>query len=110
MIAELEQRNQIARNAETQLVEQARTDSLTGLPNRRHLVEQLEFELKRTQREKWAIGLLYIDLDGFKLVNDSLGHGIGDLLLCEVAKRLKARVRATDTLARVGGDEFTVIL
>jgi diguanylate cyclase (GGDEF)-like protein len=110
MIAELEQRNQIARNAETQLVEQARTESLTGLPNRRHLVEQLEFELKRTQREKWAIGLLYIDLDGFKLVNDSLGHGIGDLLLCEVAKRLKARVRATDTLARVGGDEFTVIL
>ena len=110
MIIELEHRNQVARNAESQLVEQARTDSLTGLPNRRHLVEQLEQELKRLHTEKWIIGLLYIDLDGFKLVNDSLGHGIGDLLLCEVAKRLKARVRATDTLARVGGDEFTVIL
>jgi diguanylate cyclase (GGDEF)-like protein len=62
------------------------------------------------QREKWVIGLLYIDLDGFKLVNDSLGHSVGDLLLCEVAKRLQSRVRLSDTLARVGGDEFTVIL
>jgi len=62
------------------------------------------------QQEKWMIGLLYIDLDGFKLVNDSLGHAVGDLLLCEVAKRLKSRVRSADTLARVGGDEFTVIL
>ena len=110
MITELERRSQIARMAESQLLEQARTDALTGLPNRRYLGEQLALELSRLHREKWMMGLLYIDLDGFKLVNDSLGHGIGDLLLCEVAKRLKSRVRFTDTLARVGGDEFTVVL
>ncbi len=110
MIIELERRNQQAREAESRLLEQARTDSLTGLPNRRFLGEQLERELARTQRAKWTIGLLYIDLDGFKLVNDSLGHGVGDMLLRSVAERLKSRVRMTDTLARVGGDEFTVIL
>jgi len=110
MIVELERRHQIARQAQSQLLEQSRTDSLTGLPNRRHLAEQLERELAKVQQEKWMIGLLYIDLDGFKLVNDSLGHAVGDLLLCEVAKRLKSRVRSADTLARVGGDEFTVIL
>jgi diguanylate cyclase (GGDEF)-like protein len=110
MIIELERRNQLTRAAESRLVEQARTDSLTGLPNRRYLGGQLEQELARVQREKRMIGLLYIDLDGFKLVNDSLGHSVGDLLLREVAKRLKSRVRLTDTLARVGGDEFTVIL
>jgi diguanylate cyclase (GGDEF)-like protein len=110
MIIELERRNQMAQRAESKLLEQARTDALTGLPNRRYLAERLERELQRLRQEKWVIGLLYIDLDGFKLVNDSLGHGVGDLLLCEVAKRLKSRVRGTDTLARVGGDEFTVIL
>ena len=110
MIVELERRNQIARQAESRLLEQARTDSLTGLPNRRSLAEKLDHELSRSRQEKWMVGLLYIDLDGFKLVNDSLGHAVGDLLLCEVAKRLKGRVRSVDTLARVGGDEFTVIL
>jgi diguanylate cyclase (GGDEF)-like protein len=110
MIVELEHRHQIARQAQSQLLEQARTDALTGLPNRRQLAEQLERELSRVHQEKWMIALLYIDLDGFKLVNDSLGHAIGDLLLCEVSKRLQSRVRSTDTLARVGGDEFTVIL
>lgn len=110
MIVELERRNQIARQAESRLLEQARTDSLTGLPNRRYLTEKLDHELGRSRQEKWMIGLLYIDLDGFKLVNDSLGHAVGDILLCEVAKRLRSRVRSIDTLARVGGDEFTVIL
>src|SRR4051794_18055828 len=110
MIIELERRHQLARHAQSQLLEQARTDALTGLPNRRCLAEQLEHELHRLRHDKWILGLLYIDLDGFKLVNDSLGHAIGDLLLCEVARRLQSRVRATDTLARVGGDEFTVIL
>jgi diguanylate cyclase (GGDEF)-like protein len=110
MIGELERRNRIARDAELRLIEQSRTDALTSLPNRRHLVEQLRHELARASREKRMIGLLYIDLDGFKLVNDSLGHGMGDLLLCQVATRFASRVRASDTLARLGGDEFTVIL
>jgi len=110
MIGELERRNRIARDAELRLTEQSRTDALTSLPNRRHLVEQLRHELARASREKRMIGLLYIDLDGFKLVNDSLGHGMGDLLLCQVATRFASRVRASDTLARLGGDEFTVIL
>jgi diguanylate cyclase len=110
MIVELEHRHQIARQAQTQLLEQARTDALTGLPNRRYLAEQLEHHLSKLTQEKWMIALLYIDLDGFKVVNDSLGHAIGDLLLCEVSKRLQSRVRSVDTLARVGGDEFTVIL
>jgi diguanylate cyclase (GGDEF)-like protein len=110
MIVELERRHQIARQAESRLLEQARTDALTGLPNRRYLAEQLEHEMARLHQEKWMLGLLYIDLDGFKLVNDSLGHAVGDKLLCEVARRLNARVRSMDTLARVGGDEFTVIL
>src|SRR5579862_6587070 len=110
MVTELERRSQIARAAESQLLEQARTDELTGLPNRRYLLERLPNELERAKREAWRVALLYIDLDGFKLVNDSLGHGVGDLLLRAVANRLKSRVRLTDTLARVGGDEFTVIL
>jgi diguanylate cyclase (GGDEF)-like protein len=110
MIVELERRHQIARQAESRLLEQARTDALTGLPNRRYLAEQLDQAMARLHQGRWMIGLLYIDLDGFKLVNDSLGHAVGDRLLCEVARRLRARVRTTDTLARVGGDEFTVIL
>ena len=110
MLLELERRRQIVNEAQERLLEQARTDALTGLPNRRHLADQLERELARFQQENRLIALLYIDLDGFKLVNDSLGHAAGDLLLCEVAKRLRAGVRSTDILARVGGDEFTLIL
>ncbi len=110
MVVELERRQDTARKAEIRLFEQARTDALTGLPNRRYLAEKLERELLRSTQENSMIALLCIDLDGFKLVNDSLGHAIGDLLLCEVGKRLKSHIRSTDTLARLGGDEFTVVL
>jgi diguanylate cyclase (GGDEF)-like protein len=110
MLIELERRRQIAIEAQERLLEQARTDALTGLPNRRHLADQLQREVDRFQQGNQLIAVLYIDLDGFKLVNDSLGHATGDLLLCEVAKRLRSRVRSTDILARVGGDEFTLIL
>ena len=110
MVSELERRDVIARRAERMLQEQARTDALTGLPNRRCFTEQIAQALAQARRNLGNVALLYIDLDGFKLVNDSLGHGIGDLLLCEVAFRLRSRVRISDTLARVGGDEFTVIL
>jgi len=89
---------------------QATIDELTGLPNRRVLADQLSKSMARARREKSMLGLLYIDLDGFKLVNDSFGHAAGDLLLVEVGQRLTSRVRQSDTLARIGGDEFTVIL
>ena len=110
MLAELEHRDRMTKQAEASLHSQARTDALTGLPNRRLFTESLSLSIAMARRQRGILGLLYIDLDGFKLVNDSLGHGIGDLLLCEVATRLSARVRDSDTLARVGGDEFTVIL
>jgi diguanylate cyclase (GGDEF)-like protein len=110
MLAELQRRDELAKLADARLQKQARTDALTGLPNRRLFTECLSSALARARRKAQLLGLLYIDLDGFKLVNDSLGHSIGDLLLCEVASRLRSRVRQSDTLARVGGDEFTIIL
>jgi diguanylate cyclase (GGDEF)-like protein len=110
MIEELEHRNSMTRQAEASLHSQARTDALTGLPNRRLFTESLSQAVALARRERKAMGLLYIDLDGFKHVNDSLGHSVGDHLLCEVAARLGGRVRQSDMLARVGGDEFTVIL
>ncbi len=88
----------------------ANLDALTGLPNRRFFREKLEGELARLTRSGNSLALLFIDLDGFKLVNDTCGHDAGDLLLIEVAHRIRACVRQTDTLARLGGDEFTLIL
>jgi diguanylate cyclase (GGDEF)-like protein len=85
-------------------------DELTGLPNRRLLFDRLTQGLARARRESTRLALLFIDLDGFKLVNDNLGHGVGDILLVEVAQRLRARTRGSDTVARIGGDEFSVIL
>jgi len=110
MLAELERRESAKREAEAKLQYQACNDALTGLPNRRLFLGRLTQTLALARRESHTMALLYIDLDGFKVVNDSLGHSIGDLLLTEVALRLQARVRQSDTLARVGGDEFTVIL
>jgi diguanylate cyclase (GGDEF)-like protein/PAS domain S-box-containing protein len=85
-------------------------DPLTGLPNRRYLMEKLDDLLVVATRGHETVGLLYIDLDGFKLVNDSLGHAVGDALLLQVAGRLRARMRAGDILARLGGDEFVAIV
>jgi diguanylate cyclase (GGDEF)-like protein len=110
MLTELQRRNYLARLADARLQEQARTDSLTGLPNRRLFMECLLRAMEAARRDRKLLGLLYIDLDGFKLVNDSLGHSIGDLLLRDVAMRLSFRVRKSDTLARIGGDEFAIIL
>jgi diguanylate cyclase (GGDEF)-like protein len=88
----------------------AQHDPLTDLPNRTLLADRLQQSLTRAQRNGLRVAVLYIDLDGFKPVNDHLGHAIGDLALKEVARRLAATVRETDTLARMGGDEFMVVV
>jgi diguanylate cyclase (GGDEF)-like protein/PAS domain S-box-containing protein len=98
------------RAAEEQIAYLAYHDSLTGLPNRALLQEHLDLALARARRQGQAVGLLYLDLDGFKLVNDSLGHPAGDELLVHVTMRLSERRRGMDLLARQGGDEFLLLL
>ena len=90
--------------------QQANYDTLTGLANRRMFTERLEQELKFAKRRSLRVALLFIDLDHFKDVNDSLGHEMGDLLLKQVGEKLSSCVRATDTVGRLGGDEFTIII
>jgi len=89
---------------------QANYDQLTGLPNRMLFNDRLAHGVASARRSGRALGLMFIGLDGFKAVNDTLGHEAGDLLLKGAARRLKACVRETDTVARLGGDEFTVIM
>ena len=84
-------------------------DPLTDLPNRRLLVDRLEQAIVRAERSGGRVAVLLLDLDGFKQVNDLYGHRMGDRALQAIVRRLKARMRATDTLARTGGDEFTVV-
>jgi len=88
----------------------AQHDFLTGLPNRMLLTERLSQAIGRAHRRKGQVGLLFIDLDFFKHINDSLGHAVGDELLKSVAQRLVSCVRATDTVCRQGGDEFVILL
>nr|WP_067286428.1 EAL domain-containing protein [Marinobacterium profundum] len=88
----------------------ANYDPLTSLPNRRLFLDRLEQELKKVHRTKDHLALLFLDLDNFKDINDTLGHEVGDLLLQEAARRLRKCVRESDTVSRLGGDEFTIIL
>ncbi len=88
----------------------ANNDSLTGLPNRHWLMHQLPLAVDRARRSHTQLALLFIDLDNFKMVNDTLGHDKGDELLVEAAVRLRRAVRSSDQVARLGGDEFTVVL
>ena len=95
---------------EERIRHQANYDALTGLPNRTLFLDRLNQSLVRMKRTGKKLGLLFIDLDGFKLVNDTLGHDIGDMLLQEASRRLIDCIRKGDTIARLGGDEFTVIM
>lgn len=93
-----------------ELAQQARKDSLTGLANRREFAERLSQAMARACRYPHTLAVMYLDLDGFKAINDRLGHAAGDQLLIEVAHRLQACVRTTDLVCRLAGDEFTVVL
>lgn len=101
-IADLKDKEQI-------LQYQATHDNLTGLPNRLLLLDRIEHAITKVVRHKIVGGLIFIDLDNFKEVNDTLGHDVGDILLVEIAKKLKQNVRDEDTVSRIGGDEFIVL-
>ncbi|OOZ41527.1 hypothetical protein BOW53_03180 [Solemya pervernicosa gill symbiont] len=98
------------REIEAVMVRRANFDGLTGLPNRNLFFDRLSQAIKVSHREQHQLALLFIDLDRFKWVNDNYGHNAGDELLEQVARRLELCIREADTVARMGGDEFTVIL
>jgi diguanylate cyclase (GGDEF)-like protein/PAS domain S-box-containing protein len=98
------------KNAEEQVAFLAYHDKLTGLPNRVLFEEMLEVSIARARRHELGVGVLFLDLDNFKLVNDSLGHHAGDELLVQLAERLRGGTRDTDLVARQGGDEFLLLL
>ena len=97
-------------NSEKLIWHQANYDHLTALPNRRLFNDRLSQELRKAERDNYSIAVMFMDLDYFKDINDTLGHDAGDDLLISVSKRLKGLVRVTDTIARFGGDEFVILL
>ena len=107
---DLEESLKILSNQKEQLIHQATHDALTNLPNKVLFLDRLKQAITIAKRDNKFVALLFIDLDNFKEVNDSLGHDIGDKLLIEVANRMSKGLRASDSLSRLGGDEFTVIV
>ena len=98
------------KNAEEKLARMAQYDALTGLPNRTLFLERLWQAISYAERERNPVGVLFVDVDRFKVVNDTLGHDAGDKLLIEVSRRLQSAVRHSDTVGRLGGDEFALVL
>ncbi len=106
MIEDISARKQ----TERELIQLAHYDTLTNLPNRALFRDRLTQALAQAHRSRGMLAIMFLDLDRFKLINDSLGHAMGDLLLKQVAHRLAACVRASDTVGRLGGDEFGILL
>jgi len=100
----------VKKEAEEKVWQQANFDTLTGLPNRNLFKEHLRHEIRNSRRMNLPMALMFLDLDGFKDVNDTLGHDMGDILLKDAAGRLRGCVRDIDIVARLGGDEFTIVL
>lgn len=109
-ITERRRYEQELRDLSARMTQQAVRDPLTGLANRNLFEERLRAALSKDARSGGATGVLFLDLDGFKEVNDRYGHGAGDAVLCTVAERLTGAVRPADTVARLGGDEFVVLV
>ena len=109
-ITEMKNVEQQLKKNQLSLHHQAHHDTLTGLPNRLLMIDRLQQSIKKSERANEGLAVMFIDLDRFKQINDSLGHSIGDQLLQAVAGRLKNLIREEDTAARLGGDEFTIIL
>ena len=107
---DLEDEVERRRTAEEKLRDMANHDNLTGLPNRGHLLDVLQMEIEAAEEKPRMMAVMYVDLDGFKAVNDTLGHNAGDMALKIVAQRLKGCIRKSDVAARLGGDEFVVVL
>jgi diguanylate cyclase (GGDEF)-like protein len=107
---QVKRQTRLLRESETRFRSQAEHDTLTGLSSRSYLLEQLEAAVAEAQRTGSMIGVIMLDLDHFKQVNDTCGHHAGDELLCIVARRIRGAVRRTDIVARMGGDEFVVLL
>jgi diguanylate cyclase (GGDEF)-like protein len=109
-VAELEEEVARRHEAEARIMHLATRDALTGLPNRAALMDRLHQGIRSAQRSGNLLGVLFLDLDRFKWINDTLGHDLGDALLQEMALRLSRAVRESDTVARLGGDEFAIVL
>ncbi len=107
---QVERQTQLLRESEGRFRTQAQQDALTGVASRSYLLEQLEEAVRVARQTGGLIGLLMLDLDHFKEINDTLGHHAGDQLLCIVANRIRSVVRRSDVVARMGGDEFVVLL